>query len=419
MIFSHSSLEAAADCPLQGWMSATTKRVEKAGPSRQGTAFHRICEAYTRHLWTKKVPCDVEAGQRIVRRTLVHLSEVDAKGVHRDAMRFVEDDFDWLLEATEEPEWEERIHLTLDGRVVPVDKIGRVGTIYAYTRDLSWRVGETLHVLDWKSGRVKEHTSEPSENRQLLRYMAAEANRTDAEEFVPHIYHVRYGDMDTGTRVHGRDELAEVWMDLVIHPINVRTSVQSGAMPSGTLGDHCQLCDFRARCADYQTMPLDPPMVENWPTPEGFRVAALEYASILNTKAKDANRLLKWQVGQYGAIEGRTHTADVNDESTWSYDLQKTAAYLSELIPAENIANGLVLAAGEHVDDVNCAFTVTTSAIDGAMASAGMSPKERREKIEEMQTLFGERKLKTVVRIRQKKKRKRKLDAGDDDELPF
>lgn len=400
-VYSHSVLEAWDLCPLQGYHALVSPRVEKAGPARQGQAGHAVAMLYTQHLHAKQVVCDVEEGERIVRKVCAKLHPRDAAAVESDLLYFVSMDFPWVLEATA-VEWETRRFFTLDGTPVPADEVHTVHEpLFGLTPDVWWMDrDDRLHVIDYKFGRNPSHVDHPEVNLQLRRYGAALAQMfTDIEEVVGHLVHGRYGYEDEPA-TFDRDQLREAWLLSVVDPVKRLEAALLGGpdvrRPQPVLGTHCPDCDWRWSCEAFVRAPTAPELE----TTE----RAVEILHILGAKTKELRARVKKAVGDAGGlVEAGTHAASISVQVSYDFDSEKLRAALATKLTD---------------DQVEAAFSASKTSILEAMKAAGLKPKDRRAWLEELITSCA-RRTTASERIDIKRRAKSRPRPGVEEEEVF
>ena len=397
-IYSNTALEALADCPRQGVTVINQPyRWEKTGPSRQGQAAHAALEQHTRHLFAERLLGDAEHGEKVARRVCSVLGASDREGILADLMTYLAGDFPFLLGARD-PVWETRHHFTVlptsAPTIVPVERVPNIAEpLFAMTADLTWFDGDdVLHVLDWKSGRIPEHISEPSENRQLMRYASALGLALRAESVQAHVAHVRHGFIEDGP-VWSDFELREMWQEHVVEPIRWWESTIEHAASHPVVGPHCRDCDMRHTCDAYVFMPPD---IDLGGTDEGL----VTLTAIIEQKAKDARAALRARLGDGdGEVAVGDFTAKLSVTPQLVFDPVKVRAKLEEVLPAEC---------------VEVAFRVGKTSLTDAMRAAKMKPAARAELLEELMADATVGGTKTEAKIARKRKPRKKLEVEDE-----
>lgn len=322
-------------------LEAKHGRAMKAGPAAQGTWAHAVIERYSRAL--------VEGGEQpdseeMMKEARHQIPEDDYQGIRSDLARFFDRfDFSFVGDNRDSIALEERIVVQCDG-----------GGFLAGTVDAWWvEDGRRLHVLDYKTGRVMEHTEAPKRNSQLKTYagmvlLGMDIDKREAIEGVTvHLVHVR----------HATQESAELTVDQCLDAAEAAQQVVSSARKGHgrdryTVGGHCVHCDFRHGCGFYQATPPAP--VDTTP----------DRVKILEEQLKEHRAALRAQVFSGEGVETGLFEAAVRRSEKVSFDGEKVLPVLRDIFSDEQIA-------------AMSGFTKT--GMEAAMRRLGVAPSDRRE----------------------------------------
>lgn len=340
-VYSTTILEAFV-CDAKG-MDALLPRHGKAGPARQGQAFHAFAEAYLGHLFARGIGSDTTKAKEIWSGIASALSPNDESQIESCVSHWYDDDFSWLNKS-DAVEIEKRSWLTLDGAECKSSIHGSSpAPLFAYQPDLVWwgdgpsntsdgLDSSAANLLDWKTSWSIDHVHDAHNNRQLLRYAAA---RFPGDEPVR---------VWIGFPRHGYYESAVIdgptrkraWHDLVVVPIQRIESRRAGgdSFEYRTVGSHCRFCDLRRGCDAAIRYPQDILAAGKDITNEEALAGLLISRELVN----DYQAIIKARLGESGPMESGNIHAEVEETSTFeSVDIKRTREMLVGVLPPDMI----------------------------------------------------------------------------------
>lgn len=388
-ILSHTYLENLALCE-HGGRAMLGPRVQKAGPAREGQGWHAVREGYAAHLLKYARESDVEVATEMAKRMLATLPAAEAADIERDLMRWVEAwEPGYFLGGTEHI-LEQRRWMTLDGREVPSEKVMSLSApVYAYTADHVWRDEDgLLNVLDFKTGRIIEHTEAPASSRQLKRYAAAEALRIGYSGPVRvHLEHGRHVYREEATL---DEDWRDVWRDLVAAPAaHWEARIASGDEAEYGVGSHCATCDVRGRCSTYAVYSGEADGLDD--------AGLLEARAVLGAKMKAVDDRIKQRLAESERMEGAGYIAELRKGEKLEFDAARLRPALLEVLTDEQ---------------ADVAFTATKTSVEKALTKAKMKPAARKELLPILVERAGSATLTQSLSVR--KVGKRGGEAGDE-----
>ncbi len=355
MIYSHSTLEALAECQAQGVLSMGD-RVMKAGPARQGNWAHGIAEQYINHLITTGLESDIEHGKELAKNNSALITPSESADILDVVFRWIERFDASSLLAADEVASEKRRWLNLDGEWV-ANPWNVSDPVYGFTCDLSWKKDGHIHILDFKSGRLATSLKNPETKRQLQRYAGALGRGMN--DVTVHVDNMRFGRPDSVE--FSADETWDFWSELIVSAIKfweARLRRKSDKWRSATTGPHCADCDFRWRCPVYDRYGS---AFEKY-SPEQL----VGIVRALEDKLGSAKELLRKNLNEK-PIEVDGFRAELAQVEKVSFDNLRLRDSMREFVSD---------------DVIDSAFAATKTSVNKAMTKAKIKPKERKAYLE-------------------------------------
>lgn len=353
-------------CPASA-VDTQKQRHAHTGPARQGQAFHRLVEAYIRHLVKTDQASDFDEGAALWGRLRGLLSVEDDVGIEACWRRFVQaEDFSWILGATD-MQLEHATFRTLEGAVVDPERVHDLRVpLFRSQPDLAWEGqgprpydGDAVrHVLDWKTSWSRETVEHPSKNRQLARYAACHWGWDEPVQVW--LWFPRIGWVE-GARLEA-DQLRAAWEELVVEPSRALLTWVERAPEERVTGAHCARCDLRLGCDAYLRHPST--VLSLAGASREDRLVALHLARQV---AKDLEAAVVDDFSTGGPVDAPGVRSYLKTTTTTEYDPTVVRSVLAEAIPDEHAA---------------LAFSVTKTSLTRALREGGVKGKARASLLE-------------------------------------